>query len=78
MGMPDTIDFSEHYSGWVANAIRKGSLSRDEIWTVELAVGSKTFVDMLWLRMGAAPLKCMFRLRMRILVDTDRTSAFFH
>ncbi|GAB6057148.1 transposase [Desulfonatronum parangueonense] len=57
MGMPDTIDFSEHYSGWVANAIRKGSLSRDEIWTVELAVGSKSFVDMLRLRMGADPRK---------------------
>jgi putative transposase len=41
----------------VANAIRKGSLSRDEIWTVELAVGSKSFVDMLRLRMGADPRK---------------------
>ncbi|GAB6057147.1 hypothetical protein JCM31598_02640 [Desulfonatronum parangueonense] len=54
MGMPDTFDFSEHYSGWVDNAIRKGSLSRDEIWTVELAVGSKGFVDMLRMKMGAA------------------------
>lgn len=56
-GMPDAFDFSEHYSGWVDNAIRKGSLSRDEIRTVELAVGSKSFVDMLRLKMDAAPLK---------------------
>jgi putative transposase len=41
----------------VANAIRKGSLSRDEIWTVELAVGSKSFVDMLRMKMVAAPRK---------------------
>jgi putative transposase len=55
MGMPDGFDFSEHYSGWIDNAIRKGNLSRNEIWSVELAVGSQSFVDMLRLKMGAMP-----------------------
>jgi putative transposase len=55
MGMPDGFDFSEHYSGWIDNAIRKGNLSRNEIWSVELAVGSQRFVDMLRLKMGAMP-----------------------
>ncbi|WP_152555132.1 hypothetical protein [Desulfonatronum thiodismutans] len=32
-------------------------MTRDEIWTVELAVGSKSFVDMLRLKMGTAPRK---------------------
>ncbi len=55
MGMPDGFDFSEHYSGWIDNAIRKGNLSRNEIWSVELAVESQNFVDMLRLKMGAMP-----------------------
>jgi len=53
MGMPDGFDFREHYSGWIDNAIRRGNLSRNEIWSVELAVGSKSFVDMIRLKMGA-------------------------
>ena len=55
MGMPDGFDFREHYSGWIDNAIRKGNLSRNEIWSVELAVGSKSYVDMIRMKMGAAP-----------------------
>jgi putative transposase len=52
MGMPGDFDFSRHYSGWIENSIRKGNLSRDNIWTTELAVGSKSYVEQLRLKMG--------------------------
>ena len=48
----EVANFSRHYSGWIENSIRKGNLSRDNIWTTELAVGSKSYVEQLRLKMG--------------------------
>jgi putative transposase len=44
-GMPEARDFPEHYAGWIDSVLKKGCLSRDNIWTAQLAVGSTFFVD---------------------------------
>lgn len=44
-GFPEKENLPEHYAGLLESVLKKGSLSRDDIWTRELAVGSKFFVD---------------------------------
>ncbi len=45
-------NFPRHYQGWIENALKKGNLSRDEIWTKNVAVGGKPFVDKIRRRLG--------------------------
>jgi len=52
MDMPDDCDFSKHYANWINAAIKRGNLSRDTIWTREVAVGKKSFVEKIRKKLG--------------------------
>ncbi len=41
----DVEDLPKQYSAWLKEALRKGNLSRDEIWTTKIAAGSETFIE---------------------------------
>jgi len=43
--MEDNLNFHKQYKCWVVNALEKGNLSREEIWTTDVAVGSESFVE---------------------------------
>jgi putative transposase len=40
------------YQGWIKEALRKGNLSRDEIWSSKLAVGDAGFVEQIKKNVG--------------------------
>ena len=50
--MEEDSTFSKHYQGWIENALKKGNLSRDEIWTKDVAVGSDSFIEKVRKRLG--------------------------
>jgi hypothetical protein len=52
MDMPDDCDFSKHYANWIKTAIKRGNLSRDNVWTTEVAVGKKSFVEKIRKKLG--------------------------
>ncbi len=41
----DVEDLPKQYAVWLKEALRKGNLSRDEIWTTKIAAGSETFIE---------------------------------
>ena len=41
----DEEDLPKQYATWLKEALRKGNLSRDEIWTTKIAAGSETFIE---------------------------------
>ena len=41
----DLEDLPKQYATWLKEALRKGNLSRDEIWTTKIAAGSETFIE---------------------------------
>jgi putative transposase len=45
-------DLNKTYQGWIKEALRKGNLSRDEIWSSELAVGDAGFVEQIKKNVG--------------------------
>ncbi len=38
-------DLSKSYQRWIREAIKKGNLSRDSVWSTELAVGDNGFIE---------------------------------
>lgn len=52
MDMPDDCDFSKHYANWIKAAIKRGNLSRDDVWTKEVAVGKRSFVEKIRKKLG--------------------------
>jgi len=52
MDMPDDPKFSKHYANWINTAVKRGNLSRDLVWTREVAVGKKSFVEKIRKKLG--------------------------
>jgi hypothetical protein len=48
----DEKELSKTYQGWLKEALSKGNLSRDEIWSREVAVGDTGFVEMIKKNIG--------------------------
>ena len=45
-------DFGKLYRGWLKEAIRKGNLSRDDVWSSEVAIGDLSFIEKIKKRLG--------------------------
>ena len=48
--VPDEIP--EVYQGWITEALRKGNLARDSIWSSELAIGDSEFTERIYRFLG--------------------------
>ena len=51
-GMEVNSSFHKQYKCWVDNVLKQGNLSREEIWTTEVAVGSESFVEKIRKNLG--------------------------
>ncbi|KXB09006.1 hypothetical protein AKJ60_01290, partial [candidate division MSBL1 archaeon SCGC-AAA385M11] len=40
------------YKSWISNTLKKGNLSRDDIWTSDVAVGDESFVNKIRKHLG--------------------------
>ncbi len=45
-------DFGKLYREWLKGAIRKGNLSRDDVWSSEVAIGDLSFIEKIKKRLG--------------------------
>jgi predicted Rossmann-fold nucleotide-binding protein len=52
MDMPDNPKFSKHYANWINTAVKRGYLSSDLVWTHEVAVREKPFVEKIRKKLG--------------------------
>jgi putative transposase len=52
MDMPDDPKFSKHYANRINATIKRGNLSRDNVWTKEVAVGKRSFVEKIRKKLG--------------------------
>jgi len=48
----DNASLIAQYKSWISNTLKKGNLSRDEIWTSDVAVGDESFVSRIRKRLG--------------------------
>ncbi len=50
--LDDNTSLTAQYKSWINNTLKKGNLSRDEIWTSDAAVGDESFVNTIRKRLG--------------------------
>lgn len=48
----DNDSLTAQYKSWISNTLQKGNLSRDDIWTCDVAVGDESFVNKIRKRLG--------------------------
>ena len=48
----DPDELPSAYQGWITEALRKGNLARDSIWSSELAIGDGEFTERIYRFLG--------------------------